>query len=233
MQPRPSRPFGVTLLAVLAIIIGIIGVFGSVVIFALSAVAGSFLGAAIAGIGVIIGSFVMIFSLVWLLVGWGFASGKGWAWMLGMIYTVVSFVIAIGSLVFNPGGGVLGILIWGLMLYYLTRPGVKSYFGKGRFPSAYPIVSGYASSPPTYNVPPMSYQPPPASYKSHTALPPGTTTQAIVLNPLAKEKSIPLAEASAMSQQTSAGGPVLVSCPNCGSRLSIGSNKCSACGASI
>lgn len=232
MQPRPSRPFGVTLLALLAIVVGIIGVFGSLVIFALSAVAGSFLGATIAGIGVIIGSFVMIFSLIWLLVGWGFASGKGWAWILGMIYTVISFVIAIGSLVINPGGGVLGILIWGLMLYYLTRPGVKTYFGKRGFPSAYPIVSGYAPSPPTYNVPPMNYQPPP-SYKSPTALPPGTTTQAIVLNPLAKEKSIPLAEAMATSQQSSAGGPVLVSCPNCGSRLSMGSNKCSACGASI
>jgi hypothetical protein len=175
----------------------------------------------------------MIFSLIWLLVGWGFASGKGWAWILGMIYTVISFVIAIGSLVINSGGGVLGILIWGLMLYYLTRPGVKTYFGKGGFPSAYPIVSGYAPAPPMYSIPPAGYQPPPASSKSPTAVPPGTTTQAIVLNPLAKEKSIPLAEATATSQSTSAGGTLLVSCPNCGSRLSMGSNKCSACGANI
>jgi hypothetical protein len=214
-------------------VIGIVGVFGSLVIFALSAVAGSFLGPATAGIGVVIGSFVMIFSLIWLLVGWGFASGKGWAWILGMIYTVISFVIAIGSLVINSGGGVLGILIWGLMLYYLTRPGVKTFFGKGGFPSAYPIVSGYAPAPPMYSIPPAGYQPPPASSKSPTAVPPGTTTQAIVLNPLAKEKSIPLAEATATSQSTSAGGTLLVSCPNCGSRLSMGSNKCSACGANI
>lgn len=238
MQPRPSRPFGVTLLAILAIIIGIVGVLASLAIFALSAFVASTgaFGSVIGGIGTIIGSVVLVFSLLWLLVGWGFAAGKGWAWILGMIYTVISLILAVGALIINPGGGILGVLIWGLMLYYLTRPGVKAFFGKAGFPTAYPtypIASGYApiSPPATYN-PPPSYNPAPAP--SPTAVSPGTTVQAIVLNPLAKESSIPLAEAtSSPSSSPSTGNRALVSCPHCGSRLSMGSNRCSACGASI
>ncbi|HZY94299.1 MAG TPA: zinc ribbon domain-containing protein [Candidatus Bathyarchaeia archaeon] len=241
MQPvRLSRPFGVTLIAILAILIGIVGVLGSLAIFALSAVVASTgtLGSALGGIGVIIGGVVLFFSLIWLVVGWGFASGKGWAWIVGMIVTVLSFIFAIGSFMVSPGGGILGVLVWGVMLYYLTRPGVKAFFGKGgalQMPpptSAYPMGSGYRSLPLESYAPPIAPaapQPPPVSSTPEG----GIKTQAIVLNPLAKESSVPLSEAASPTSSSSIGNSALVSCPHCGSRLSMGSNRCSACGATI
>ena len=241
MQPvRPSRPFGVTLIAILAILIGVVGVLGSLAIFALSAVVAStgVFGSAVGGIGVIIGGVVLFFSLIWLLVGWGFASGKGWAWIVGMIVTVLSLIFAVGSFIVSAGSGILGVLVWGVMLYYLTRPGVKAFFGKGgamQMPppmATYPVASGYRSLPPPSYSPPIVAAPPqlpPVSSSSEG----GIKTQAIVLKPLAKESSVPLSEAASPTSTSSSGKPALVSCPHCGSRLSIGSNHCSACGATI
>ncbi len=225
------------MIAILAVLIGIVGVLGSLAIFALSAFVASTVvfGSAIGGIGVIIGGVVLFFSLIWFLVGWGFASGKGWAWIVGMIVTVLSLIFAVGSFVVNPGGGMLGVLLWGVMLYYLTRPGVKAFFGKGdvlQMPSPmamYPMASGYRSLPPASYAPPVAPQLPSVS----TTPEGGIKTQAIVLNPLAKESSIPLAEAAAPTSASSIGNPALVSCPHCGSRLSMSSNHCSACGATI
>jgi hypothetical protein len=235
---RPSRPFGVTLIAILAILVGIAGLFGSLAIFALSAVVAStgVFGLAAGGIGMIIGSVVLFFSLIWLLVGWGFATGKGWAWIVGMIVTVLSLIFAVGTFVVSAGGGILGVLVWGVMLYYLTRPGVKAFFGKGgvmQMPPSmvtYPIASGYRSMPPASYAPPVAAPQPPSVSPSPQG---GIKTQAIVLNPLAKESSVPLSEAASPTSIPSIGNPALVSCPHCGSRLSMGSNHCSACGARI
>ena len=259
MQSRPLRPFGVTLLASLAIIIGLVGLFAGVALVSLSASfngAGGQFGSVVGQIGTVLGSAIVVFSLLWLLVGWGFATGKGWAWFLGMIYTIISLLLALGSVLFTPGGGVFGMIVWGLMLYYLTRPGVKAFFGKGHYPTLYPIVSGYPPAPipgPTYisvNPAPVIVNPPitsqaaqaqnnnqaSSSALSPTSVPPGTTVKAIVLNPLAKESSIPFNEVTKKASVNSSNEPTtraLVNCPRCGNRLASGASYCTACGAHV
>src|SRR5437879_12593271 len=134
MMQRPSRPVGITILAILEILIGIVGLLASLVIIGFSALfstlptVGSLLGA----VGLIIGGVVLFFSIIWLATGAGFLHARGWSWTLGMIFSILSLLGAIGALTIGLiTGGVGGLIFWGLMLYYLTRTHVKAFFGKG------------------------------------------------------------------------------------------------------
>ena len=127
MEPKPPRPTGVTLLAVLAILCGLPGV----------------------GLGVLL-SLVNIFGFplvhlgVWdLVAGIGFLGGKGWTRKLGMgvapfamiQVAFVSALLDIGRFLFDSPGAVISlvfwiVVIWIMILYYLTRPPVKAFFAK-------------------------------------------------------------------------------------------------------
>jgi len=76
---RPSRPVGITILAALEILIGVVGLLASLVIIGFSALfstlprVGSLLGA----VGLVIGGVVLFFSIIWLATGVGFLHGRG------------------------------------------------------------------------------------------------------------------------------------------------------------
>src|SRR6058998_1773829 len=142
MMQRPSRPVGITILAVLEILIGIVGLLASLAIIGFSALFSTLprVGAVFGTIGLVIGGIAFFFSLIWLATGAGFLHGRDWSWTLGMIFSVLSLVGAIGALTIGLiTGGVGGLIFWGLMLYYLTRTHVKAFFGKGGLP----ITPGY------------------------------------------------------------------------------------------
>ena len=130
MQPKPSRPTGVTILGILSILAGLGGLIGGAGLLALSGLAASVYpgGATIAAV---IGAVLLIIGILELVYGIGFFSGKGWAWTLAMIGSVLNIVFGIISIVFGSIGSAFGLIISILILYYLTRPHVKAYFGKG------------------------------------------------------------------------------------------------------
>lgn len=71
----------------------------------------------------------VIIGVIYLATGFGFLTGAGWAWNLGIAVSVLSIIrnaveAAEGGLVYALPGLVVPILI----LYYLTRPIVKAYF---------------------------------------------------------------------------------------------------------
>jgi hypothetical protein len=57
--------------------------------------------------------------------------GMSWAWTLTVVLSVISIVLNAVSLVSGNFGGIINIIISGIVLYYLYRPHVKAYFGKG------------------------------------------------------------------------------------------------------
>ncbi len=152
MQPKPPRPTGVTILGILAILFGIFGLFGGLILIgvgiAISALtlsseitrqitAAGYPGLASLGVGVI-GAIILVFGIVVLLLGIlylatgiGFFGGKGWAWTLGMIVSVISIVFGIAQIAVGNYGSILSLIISLLILYYLMRPRVKAFFGKG------------------------------------------------------------------------------------------------------
>src|SRR2546429_5432974 len=155
MTQKPSRPVGITILAVLEILIGIVGLLASLVIIGFSALFATLptVGSLIGAVGLVIGGVVLFFSVIWLATGVGFLHGRSWSWTLGMIFSILSLLGAIGALTIGLiTGGVGGLIFWGLMLYYLTRTHVKAFFGKGGLP----VTPGYTMP---YSLGPQINQP--------------------------------------------------------------------------
>src|SRR2546422_9270049 len=100
MMQRPSRPVGITILAVLEILIGIVGLLASLVIIGFSALFSTLptVGTLLGAVGLIIGGGGLFFSIIWLATGGGFLHGRGWAWTLGMVFCILSLLGAIGAL---------------------------------------------------------------------------------------------------------------------------------------
>ncbi len=144
---KPRRPTGVTILGVLAILGGLFLLVGGVVLIGVGTLAASQIATGVTNAGysglsslstgtiativTVLGAVLLILGLLYLAYGIGFFTGKGWAWTLGMIGTVLGIIlnivqIALGSFT-SAGGLIIGLII----VYYLTRPHVKAYFGKG------------------------------------------------------------------------------------------------------
>jgi hypothetical protein len=231
MAQRPGRPIGVTILAVLEILIGIVGLLASLVIIGFSALFSTLprIGSLLGTIGLLIGGVVLLFSLIWLATGAGFLHGRGWSWTLGMIFSILSLLGAVGALTIGLiTGGVGGLIFWGLMLYYLTRNHVKAFFGKGGLPPG-----------PTYGLPyslgPQVNQPQIATNAGYGR--PSVAVPPVVFPPISQgaSTSIPgpiLVSSTSTSSGSSNGGKTPI-CPYCHSTLPMGTKKCLTCGASL
>jgi hypothetical protein len=230
MAQRPRRPIGVTILAVLEILIGIVGFLASLAIIGFSALFSTFprIGSLLGTIGLIIGGVVLFFSLIWLATGAGFLHGRGWSWTLGMIFSIPSLLGAVGALAVGLiTGGVGGLIFWGLMLYYLTRNHVKAFFGKGGL-SLDPSHGLPYSLGPQVNQPQIATKadygrPSPVSPVAFPRISQGSST------------SIPgpsLASPTPTSSSSSNGGKTPI-CPYCHSTLPLGTKKYLTCGASL
>jgi hypothetical protein len=147
MQPKPQRPTGVTILGVLAILGGLAGLGGGALLLGLSGVvAAAYPGGA--GLVAALGALFLILGILELVYGFGLFGGKGWAWTLAIIGSVLNIVVGIVTIAIGSFGSVLGVIISILILYYLTRPHVKAFFGKGA-PMGSPSMSpsGMSSMP--------------------------------------------------------------------------------------
>jgi uncharacterized membrane protein HdeD (DUF308 family) len=113
MESQKIRPLGVTIIAILTAIGGII--------FLLSGIVSLIIG---------IGFLLLALGIAYLVMAYGLWNGRGWAWTITLILTVIGIIVGIGSLVTGNGGAVIGIIIQAIVIYYLYRPNVKAYFGK-------------------------------------------------------------------------------------------------------
>src|SRR5690349_21958228 len=95
MQPGPFRPTSVTLLAVLAFILGALSVIIGLVGMGLGVFIIVDFSSLAATIIVSLGTVVFSFGLLEIVYGVGFLEGKTWSWTLGLIVAVVSLVSSI------------------------------------------------------------------------------------------------------------------------------------------
>jgi hypothetical protein len=154
MQNKQHRPMGVTIIAILTIISGILFLLSGIALVALgsfsvnpvdttistntsSSRAGSlFIGIIFAGVG---GVFLAI-GIGYLVMFYGLLKGKGWAWSITIILIIIGIAIqivstSVGSVLKGFVGSIIGIAIDIVILYYLYRPHVKAYFGKVQPPT--------------------------------------------------------------------------------------------------
>jgi uncharacterized membrane protein (DUF2068 family) len=130
LQTGRKRPLGVTIVAILMLINGIIliasGAFG---ITTTEILAGE-IGNALTGGIVAISSVVIALGIASLIIAWGLITGKGWAWIITVILSIISIIMSIISIVAGSFGSIVSLIINGVILYYMYRPDVKSYFGR-------------------------------------------------------------------------------------------------------
>jgi hypothetical protein len=148
-KAKADRPLGIAILAVLDIICGIAALIGGIVLAAVStivdepeiedAIRDAMTSAGVTNVEavldilatvlIVLGVFICIMGLVAIVVGWGFWTGKQWAWILGVILFIISIAASAVGMVWAPTN-VIGVIIDALILYYLFRPNVKAWFGR-------------------------------------------------------------------------------------------------------
>ncbi len=116
-----KRPLLITLLGALYMIFGLLMFLGGI--------GAAFFGAAILvpaslPAGMAAGAAMALFGLISVIIGYGLLQGWAIMWYLAVIFSLISLL---GSLLSLPGG-LVGAVIFAVVLYYLFRPTVKRFF---------------------------------------------------------------------------------------------------------
>ncbi len=156
--PGRQRPEGVTILGVLSILGGIAGVVAGGALMLAALVVGTITSplkdfltsqgypqlvsyvttSNVATILGILGVFSLLVGIFWVAVGFGALRGRGWAWTVGIIVLVLSIINSIIQVAFGNIASVAGLAIDLGIIYYLTRPKVRAFFGKTLAPAWQP-----------------------------------------------------------------------------------------------
>jgi hypothetical protein len=171
---RANRPLGVTIIAILTIIVGVVILFAGISLVALGVFLSFTSGDIIVnnnatlsadessqflmqffGISsALIGAIMLAVGIGYIIMFYGLLKGKGWAWTITVILIIIGvgiqIVSGISGTIFNASiagsssgtdalisgvvGSIVGIAISIIILYYLYRPQVKAFFGKGQHP---------------------------------------------------------------------------------------------------
>ena len=125
-----KRPLGITILSIWAIIAGVLNLTDLAGFVRISTLFDF-------GYSAVVISWVVdiIISLVFFVTAYGLLKALQWSWFLILIISGLAVVAQIGIIFmvfywFSIVKGVIYIVTLGIILYYLTRPHVKAYFGK-------------------------------------------------------------------------------------------------------
>lgn len=158
MDRARTRPIGVTIIAILAIIDGIVLLTGGILAVTIVPLVSSGLNGAlsnitvtnqqgqqvnvhstgmngiVATVAIVAGSIAVVLGIVWFVLAWGLLTGKGWAWIITLILAIISVIFSIVGIVSGGAPSIISLIINGIILYYMYRPNVKSYFGRVKIP---------------------------------------------------------------------------------------------------
>jgi hypothetical protein len=126
-----QRPTGITILAVLAAIAGVLYILGGLALLTVGAVVSATY--ALGGLAAIIGLIILVVGVLYIGLAYGFWGLKPWAWSLGVGLQVAGIILNIVQYVNNNAnlvGTIIGIAIAAAIVYYLYQPSVKAAFGR-------------------------------------------------------------------------------------------------------
>ena len=89
---------------------------------------------AIINVVYVVSSVAIALGLTWFGLAWGLFSGKGWAWLITVIFAMISVVVSIVGVLSGSITSIPTLIINGVILYYMYRPHIKSYFGRVSIP---------------------------------------------------------------------------------------------------
>ncbi len=129
-----DRPKGVTVLAILQAILGLLFFLGfaalTVVSFGLPELFPHMrlmIPVRLSDIAVVL----LALAVVEFLLAYGLLRGMGWAWAAAFGLALLGIVFAIFSLFLRPGiGEIISLIVNLLIVYYMMQPRIHAYFGK-------------------------------------------------------------------------------------------------------
>jgi len=132
-----KRPFGVTVIAIFALIGGLLGLCLPTLGMMGSALFGGFLGT----IGAVASIFFIVGPVLQLVFAFGAFGLRSWAWYLGLISTGIT---VLGAVINLFQGASFWSAIWGglipiIIFFYLLSPNVRQAFGQA---SQQPVPPG-------------------------------------------------------------------------------------------
>ena len=118
MAPTPSgRPTGATIIAIIEAILGVLGALAALVLVGFGSIVGGLgglsdveggaaVGGILAGLGFFFGIILALIAILYFAIAYGVWNGRGWAWMLGVIVSIIAIVFGVlglsgGVSVFN------------------------------------------------------------------------------------------------------------------------------------
>jgi uncharacterized membrane protein HdeD (DUF308 family) len=114
MESQKHRPLGVTIVAILLIVVGIISIISGLVLLI-----------------ILIGIIPLALGIAYLVMAYGLWKGLNWARIISLILAGIGIVMGIVYIIQNNlSGGIITIIINGVIIYYLNRPNVKAFFGR-------------------------------------------------------------------------------------------------------
>ena len=128
-----ARPLGITLLAVLHVLQAVFLFLGGIALIVL----GAFIGRGLFGLPRFLNGVVSFIGVVLIVIGllsfglaWGLWTGRGWAWILSLLLAALGLIVSLISLARGRFGGIVILILDAIILYYLFRPNVRSFFGE-------------------------------------------------------------------------------------------------------
>ena len=124
---------GVTILAVLEALGGLVWLLagaGMMMVGALMPLFGVGLPMFFGAIAGLMSVVFVIFGIIGFVLAYGLFSGKGWAWLWSLVFAVIGVILALFEAMSSLASGVLPIIIYLVIIYYITRHHVKIFFGK-------------------------------------------------------------------------------------------------------
>ncbi|WKT57629.1 hypothetical protein QVH35_09835 [Candidatus Nitrosotenuis chungbukensis] len=129
---KTGTPTGIIVLGMLQIILGIILAVFAVMVMVMSSMMGnySYFGDMTSIIGGAVTVVLMVLAAFSFLIASALFSGKKWGRTIVIVFSIVNLVMDAASMMVGNVFGIGGMILNGIVLYYMWRPHVIAYFSK-------------------------------------------------------------------------------------------------------
>ncbi|HYL41547.1 MAG TPA: hypothetical protein VET90_09575, partial [Candidatus Binatus sp.] len=120
---------GVTVLAVVAAIGGVLSLLGALALLGIGAVFAAYYG--LGALASIFGLLILALGVAELAIAYGFWTLKPWAWTWGITIEAVGVLLSLVELVLGYGSIsslIIGVVVAGIVIYYLNMPDIRKAF---------------------------------------------------------------------------------------------------------
>ena len=127
-----QRPTGITVLAILSFIGGVLAILAGLALVGLSGAIAAAAGGG-GGLATILGLLLLVFGVLELILGYGFWTLKPWAWSMGVALQAAGIVLDVIQFINNGSqlvSVIISIAISAAIIWYLFQPHVKAAFGR-------------------------------------------------------------------------------------------------------